>query len=388
MTQLLQKSTGYASLSSSAKPLRFIDLLHAADERLLTLISITIALTWIPPALLTALHGGNTFVSFLTDYASQSRFLIILPVLILTAPNLHNRVARVAGHLEDFVQENQLSTFKASWVSFEKLRSSWIAQFVIVLSTYAFVVWLAQYVSPEGAEIVDWWKGDNGGFRWFSAAGMWVIFVSYPILGYFILLWLWRQFLWTRFMLATARLDLRLIAAHPDGLGGIGFVESAFRGQQPFCFCLGVGLAGAVANRMFHHGQKLTSFVEVAVFLVGSVLLVCVAPYFVFTPALMQMRRIGLLKYGGFARAAGEHFEKKWLDRPDSLHEDVLMVADFSAIHNLYGVVGNVNQVSVLPVSRVDLYSLLAVAFVPAIPVALGSVPFDVVAKAALKLLF
>ncbi len=390
MTQLLQNSSGQAAASSLGKPWRFLDLLHGANERLLTFTCIAIASTWVPPAVLSALRGGTAFFSFLTDYASQSRFLVILPVLILADPDVYKRVVRVANHLEEFVQESQLSTFKASWGSFERLRRSRVAQVVIVLLVYAFIVWLAEYVSPQGAEIVDWWKGSGGGsgFRWFSPAGTWAIFISYPILGYFFLLWLWRQLLWTRFMLATARLDLRLIAAHPDGLGGIGFVESAFRGQQPFCFCLGAGLAGAVANRMFHHGQKLSSFGDLAVVLLGSVLLVCVAPYFAFTPMLMQMRRNGLLRYGRFARAAGEHFEKKWLDGPDSLREDVLMVADFSAMHNLYGVVGNVNDVSVVPVSRVDLYGLLAAALVPAIPVVIGSVPFDVVAQAAIKLLF
>ena len=64
------------------------------------------------------------------------------------------------------------------------------------------------------------------------------------------------------------------------------------------------------------------------------------------------------------------------------------MVADFSAVNDLYGVVSNVNDVSVLPVSRVDLYGLFAAAFVPAIPVVIGSVPFDVVARGAIKMLF
>ena len=189
-------------------------------------------------------------------------------------------------------------------------------------------------------------------------------------------------------MWATARLDLRLIAAHPDGVGGIGFVESALRGQQPFSFCLGAALAGAVANRMFHHGQKLTSFGEVAAVLVGAVLLICVAPYCTFTPLLMQMRRNGLVKYGGFARAAGEHFEKKWLGRPETINQDVLMVADFSALNDLYGVVRNVNDVRVLPVGRVDLLGLFVAALVPAIPVVIGSVPFAVVAQGAIKMLF
>ena len=85
----------------------------------------------------------------------------------------------------------------------------------------------------------------------------------------------------------------------------LGLSKLLLRGQQPFSFCLGAALAGAVANRMFHHGQKLTSFGDVAALLVGAVLLICVAPYFTFTPVLMQMRRSGLLKYGGFARTAG-----------------------------------------------------------------------------------
>ena len=95
-----------------------------------------------------------------------------------------------------------------------------------------------------------------------------------------------------------------------------------------------------------------------------------------------------MLKYGGFARAAGEHFEKKWFEHPESISQDVLMVADFTAINDLYGVVRNVNDVRVLPVGRVDLYGLFAAAFVPAIPVVIGSVPFDVVAQGAIKMLF
>jgi hypothetical protein len=387
MTQLLQSNSKQVETSPPDNPWRFLDLPHSASDHLVIVTAIAVAVTWVPLAILSGLRGATAFLSFLTDYASQSRFLIILPVLILGAPGLHKRVARVAHHLEDFVKESQLSTFNAGWASFERLRNSTIAKVVIVLLTYSLVVWLGQYLSPQGAEIVDWWKG-AGGFGWFSPAGTWALLVSYPIAAFFTLLWLWRQLLWTRFMWATARLDLRLIAAHPDGVGGIGFVESALRGQQPFSFCLGAALAGAVANRMFHHGQKLTSFGEVAVVLVAAVLLICVAPYFTFTPALTQMRRRGMLKYGGFARTAGEHFEKKWLESSEGINQDVLMVADFSAVNDLYGVVRNVNDVSVLPVSRVDLYGLFAAAFVPAIPVVIGSVPFDVVARGAIKMLF
>ena len=366
---------------------RFLDLLHAASERLRTFTAIAVAVAWVPPALLSALRGRIAFLSFLTDYATQTRFLIILPLVILAAPWLNKRLARVSGHLKEFVWESRLSDFESNWASFERSGNSVAAKVVMVLLSYGLALGLGQYVSPEGQEIVAWWKG-GGGFRWFSPAGTWALFISYPILGYLTLLWLWRQLLWTRFMRAAARLDLRLIAAHPDNVGGIGFLESALRGQHPFSFCLGLGLTGAVANRVIHHGEKLTAFGPVAGVLVVAVLLICVAPYFAFTPVLMQMRHHGLLKYGAFARTAGEHFEKKWIDGPDNLNQDVLMAADFSAIHDLYGVVSNVNDISVVPVNRVDVYALLLVAFIPTIPVVIGSIPIDVVARAALKMLF
>ena len=86
------------------------------------------------------------------------------------------------------------------------------------------------------------------------------------------------------------------------------------RGQQPFSFCIGAGICRRCGESNVPSWAKAHFFCAVAAVLVGAVLLICVAPYFVFTPALLHMRREGLLKYGGFARAVGEQFEQKWLN--------------------------------------------------------------------------
>jgi hypothetical protein len=102
----------------------------------------------------------------------------------------------------------------------------------------------------------------------------------------------------------------------------------------------------------------------------------------------MRMRRRGMLSYGAFARAVGEQFEKKWLHRADSFDEDVLTVPDFSTTTDLYGVVGNINHIRIIPVGAVDLYALIGVALIPAIPVVIASIPFDTVIRDAMKLMF
>jgi hypothetical protein len=367
---------------------RFLDLVRAASSRTLTITAIAVALAWIPLAVLSALDGGASFLSFLTDYASQSRFLIVIPVLILAQQSLHDRHALVANHFESFlIPQDQLSEFQANWNSHEKLRDSKLARVLIVLLTYAMAVWLGQYLSVGGTEFVSWWRG-GGGFKSFSLAGTWALFVSYPILVYFVFLWLWRQLLWARFLRSTTRVNLRLIAAHPDHLGGLGFLEAAVLGQLPFSFCLGVGLAGAVANRVLHAGQNLLLFRYLAPILIAVALLVSVAPYFLFTRTLMQMRRHGMLSYGAFARAVGEQFEKKWLHQAGSLKEDVLTVPDFSTTADLYSVVANIDSIRVVPVGLVDLYVILVVTLIPAIPVVIASIPFPTLIRATMKLLF
>ena len=375
-------------LDSLSRPQLLLDLFRTASSQTLAWTAVAVAVAWVPLAVLSSLHGAGLFRSFLTDYATQSRFLIIIPVLILSAPNLHQRRSQVAQHIEDFlVPGDQYAKFHEDWTSTDALRNSWLARFLIAVLVYGTVIWLDQYLSPEGVEFTAWWKGGRG-LQFMSPAGTWAASVSYPILFYLGFLWLWRQLLWLRFLRTTTRLNLQLVAAHPDGLGGLGFLEGALRGQLPFAFCLGVGMAGAVANRVFHDGQKLVAFRHLPVILISVVLLVCAAPYFLFTSTLMRMRRHGILSYGAFARAVGEQFEKKWLHRADSLDEDVLTVPDFSTTTDLYGVVNNINNIRVIPVGLVDLYALIFVALIPAIPIVIASIPFDTVIRDAMKLMF
>lgn len=374
-------------LSALLRPNRFLDLYRTASSQTLTRTSIAVAVAWVPLALLSIFRGGHSFLSFLTDYAVQSRFLIIIPMLTLTEPLVRSRHELVVRHFETFLIPHDLrQKFRQDWKSCEKRQDSKLAWVVLALLTYATMTWLGQYLSPNGAEFMDWWKG-AGGYRFFSLAGTWAVFVSYPVLFYLVLVWLWKQLLWVRFLRSTTRLKLRLVPAHPDQLGGLGFIEESLRGQLTFSFCMGVGIAGAVANRVFHDGERLSAFRNLPLFVIGAVFLICVAPYFLFTGTLMQMRRQGMARYGAFARAVGEQFEKKWLDRAVSLNEDVLTVPDFSTTADLYSVVDNIGSIRLVPVSMVDIYAFLFAALAPGIPVVIAAIPFDTVMRAAVKLL-
>lgn len=387
--KLLPKTNSTNFLQPSlTRQWRFLDLFRAASTKMLIQTGVAVAAAWVPLFLLCAYRGSAAFLSFLKDYASQSRFLIILPMLILAEHPLHSRLSMVARHFETYVvPEDQTTQFQAIWVSHERDRNSKLARILGLALTYATAAWLFQFLSPRGSEFVSWWTG-GGGFKAFSPAGTWAFCISYPILVYYTYLWLWRQVLWARFLHSTSLLNLRLIAAHPDHLGGLGFLEASMLGQLPFSFCMGIGLAGAVANRVLNEGQALLAFRYLAPILIAAVLLVCVAPYFFFTRTLMLMRRRGMSEYGAFAHAVGEQFEKKWLRQSEHLNEDVLTVPDFSATADLFGVVHNIDEIRVVPVGAVDIYAVVIAALIPAIPVVIASIPFNSLIQAAARLMF
>ncbi len=55
----------------------------------------------------------------------------------------------------------------------------------------------------------------------FSLAGWWHLLVSLPLLLILFFGWIWRLALWARFLFLMSRLNLRLIPAHPDNVGGL-----------------------------------------------------------------------------------------------------------------------------------------------------------------------
>ena len=61
-----------------------------------------------------------------------------------------------------------------------------------------------------------------------TLAGWWAIIASNTLFTFLLLRWLWRLCVWGLLLHELAGLELRLVAAHPDGKGGL-----AFLGQYP-----------------------------------------------------------------------------------------------------------------------------------------------------------
>jgi hypothetical protein len=343
-----------------------------------------IALAWIPLVCLCALAGTTSLRSFLLDYAAQSRLLVVIPVLIVTEPALVKRLDLIARHfLEDrLITDKDRPKFEEALTTLEKLGSSLLVQFILLASVLAVAVLGIAYV--QTASFMTWCYSQRGEGS-LSLAGSWYVLVSLPMVLYLLLRWIWRQILWGWFLGTISRMKLNTIPAHPDKVAGLGFVETCHRKYIPFSFAVSTIVAGGIANRVLHEHRPLTDFRLIPAFVIAVVITVFAAPLCVLFSTLLDAKRRGTFEYGALATSVGREFEQKWLVE-DKEKRPALEVQDFSATIDLYSVVANVDAMRAFPFKTSSLSRLAIWSVVPWIPIALASLPLEIVLKRLIKL--
>ena len=190
------------------------------------------------------------------------------------------------------------------------LASPWTDISILILA-YAATLGLAPRLYPES--VSTWVAPLSGAGQQLSLAGWWRALVSQPLYLVFLVGWLWRVVLWARFLRGVSRLDLRLIPAHPDLAGGLGFVGTSIRAFLLFALALSVPVAGTVAQRILFDGRSLSDFTYVIAGIVIFQMVLFTGPLFLLGPALLRARTRGVFQYGRSRRGHGKAVRGRWL---------------------------------------------------------------------------
>ena len=84
----------------------------------------------------------------------------------------------------------------------------------------------------------------------FRLAGLWYWLVCLSLFRFLMFRWLWRVALWWCFLWRVARLDLHLVATHPDGAGGLGYLEVAQTYFAPLVLAVSAVMSAAFAEEI------------------------------------------------------------------------------------------------------------------------------------------
>jgi hypothetical protein len=212
----------------------------------------------------------------------------------------------------------------------------------------------------------DWARGGSN----LSPAGWWYVLVSLPVLHLVRLRWLWRMLVWWRLLFGLARLPLRLMPAHPDRAGGLGFLSNVAGSFALLVFALCVGF-GFDFRALIVRGSATLETLTVP--MVGLPLLMLVwmlAPLAFFLPQLKAAKGRGKAVYGQLAARYTRQFDARWLGPADRTSGELLGTADIQSLADLansYDVVVEMRLVPLATRTAITLVLAAAVAMLPAV---------------------
>ena len=369
--------------------------LHLAGDRLelpRRRIIASAAIAWVPLLILAVAQGlalgDRVAVPFLLDIDAHVRFLLVVPLLIAAELVVHQRIRFVAQQFleRELIAPGERRRFEAAVASTKRLRNSVVAEVALL----AFVYLVGVNVIWRGYTALDtdtWYATKGADGMTLSLAGMWYAFVSVPFAQFLLLRWYYRIFIWARFLWQVSRIPLRLVPAHPDRLGGLGFLSATSSAFAPLAAAHGALVSAWIANRIFYHGAALLDFkVEIVVVAVWMLCLVFV-PFLMFSGRLAHFSRQGERDYGPLAERYAHQFEAKWVGAsPREAGEGLLGSNDIQSLADMANVYGVVHSMRLVPFTKQGAIQVLAATLAPIAPLALTMMPLGELVRRLAKM--
>jgi len=341
--------------------------------------------------LLLALAAGDAWGPFaerpfLLDWAVWARFVLAIAIFVLMERQVEERLK---AHLRQFAETPLLapSAMPAAAEAVSRAlrrRDLPIAELVCV--ALAYLVTLAAALALRDADTSSWLVHGAPGAPHLSLAGWWVSLVSSPLFWFLLFRWLWRHLVWALLLRDIARLELKTVVTHPDGLGGLAFIGQYPNAFAGFVLAMSCVLGAAIANAFQHDALELTAYGYVMTAWLVIVLALFGLPLLAFSRPLARLKRQALL---ASTAAATRHFraaERSTLGTNLSASDDgdSTPAAD---IPNPSGTYAAAKKLRTLPFSREALVPVAAAAILPLVLAGSTRLPFAELWKIAKKLL-
>ena len=227
-------------------------------------------------------------------------------------------------------------------------------------------------IGPEGAQL--------------TAAGWWCALVSSPLFWFLLLRWLWRHAVWGLLLRDLARLELRLVATHPDGAGGLAFIGQYPNAFAAFVFALSCVLGAAIAHTLLRggltaaaYGQLMAAWLVVVIILFGG-------PLLAFSGPLRRLKEATFLTADSSATRHERAVERELLGGNMAAASDAEATAsgdipDPSKLH------ATSRKLSTFLISRSAIVPVAAAALLPMVAAGATQLPFRELLKIARGLL-
>lgn len=342
-------------------------------------IAILVALTWVPIAVWAVVEHrafeGVVAEPLFRHFGVHVRFLFALPLLILAEPVAQAIARRIVGYFQSsgLVPEAERGRFARIVEDCRRLLRSRLALGIIV----AFVLTSSAVESHEAERFheIAWGLNPGAPTPHLGFGAWWFVWVARPIYSIVLINWLWRLVVSAVLLGRISRLDLRLVASHPDGSGGLGFLESFPVAFAPVIVASSAVLSARWGHDVLYHGLALESLRVPAALFVALVLILFLGPLAVFVPRLAALRRQSLLAYGALVGRHGDLVQRRWIRGETVDDKGLLSAPELGPVADTLALYEAVARLRTVLIGRRAVLTVAAAAILPMLPVGAIRIP-------------
>ena len=349
-----------------------------------------VALAWGVPLVFSLIagnaHGPAADKPYLLDLGVWARFFIAVGLFLLMEKKVEERLR---SYLFQFVRAPLLApgSLEAAATAVThalKRRDAKFAEAICLL--IAAIISLILYKRLMDFDIATWAVHVAQTGNSLTVAGWWVILVSNTLFAFLLLRWLWRLSVWGLLLRKLAGLELRLVAAHPDGHGGLAFLGNYPNVYAPFVFAVSCVLGATVAHELMDETLTTTTYGFIMAGWLVVILVLFAIPMQAFNKPIGKLKEQTLLAYS--ARATQHHraVERELLGRNIAACEDndTATTGDIPDPAKAYAAT---RKLSSMLVSRTVLLPLSAAALLPLVAAGTTQLPLKDMLKVVKRLL-
>lgn len=366
------------------------------DPKQATLVAVLlfVLITWVASLVLCLCAGsafaGSVMVPFFGDYISSARFLVVAPILILSDLVTRKWTVKTLKRLmQDHIASDDAVRYRTLVTKTFQLRDASSIALGLLLLAFAYSpVWVDIVLAIQCTN----WQVSASSHSALTLAGQWNAYVSQPLFRFVLLDWLWGYFLWAALLFKISRFPLRVSAAHPDCVGGLGFIAVAHSYFSFAAFAMSVGVCTFVAQAVLETHTNLQAYSNLGIVFVLLVLFFFLGPLMVFTPLIVKARREAVFTYGSLCHQVNSLFATTWLDAKKEgamLADSTTLIASTepSTLTDLNSSFLNIQNMKPFVFGKETLIAFIAAVILPAVPLVATVIPLKELLKELAKAL-